>query len=146
MVKDGNYHVLLGFPPSVKLPSFVIRPDYSGGHVREVIAERNLKNLPRQINLSSPMVNTFEITMRYGRIWKFGIRIPYTDKDDLCIVIQPLTDHVHTMWLNSVSDDHKTLRLENYLTPNGDYADLHYVVVNGKLQKKPTPKKLKSHW
>lgn len=55
----------------------------------------------------------FELAVRDTGKHKYGVRIPYTDRDDLILVIIHTGEadvyRVITAWLNSVDDAHATL-------------------------------------
>lgn len=75
-----------------------------------------------QINLPNHLViaDAVEVTVEARRITKLLIRIKYNNDFDLSLVIIPdfalNTGFVKTVWLNEVSDVHKTLKREGYAT------------------------------
>lgn len=122
-IPNGDWNVVIGFP-EIDLPSGYIRLWYSDHAKDEMIKEKLgiIHNPPRSISIEQDRI--FEITTSNGQIWKFGIRIPYTETDgryfrDLCLIISWSQDRgeVITVWTNYKQDTYRNLRNKTYLDP-----------------------------
>lgn len=123
MVSDGDYHVKIGFPASVKIPSGRIPIDITDrAHVSNRLSDLQIATLPSGVDLSWSCAQIFEISVAHGEVWKFGVRIPLgcaeAPSDDLCMIFAWPSKRLITLWLNHSSDDHKTLNRSRYIDPN----------------------------
>ena len=71
--------------------------------------------LPCDIKFSGS--NIFEAEIIGGQVVKLGLRLPYNDRQDLCIILR-MNKHnqvtIITCYLNSKNDNHPTLNKSNY--------------------------------
>lgn len=71
--------------------------------------------IPEVITIN--VADIFEVEVIGNRVTKFVVRTSYNAKHDICVVIVPVTPYegrVKTVWLNSKSDNHKTLDKNKY--------------------------------
>lgn len=111
------YHYKLGIPDYLQVRFGVISLKY-GQHSMEKAYERAGKTfkVPAKLNTDSAKVIEVEETNRITT--KVVYRIPFDNRDDLCIVIIPQTCQVKTVWLNSIDDKHYTLNERPYTKVN----------------------------
>lgn len=112
MIADGLYHRDI-YIPKVKFSDKNYPVSY-GKHALEA-AETDrygLIKLPKTVNMIN--VQIIEIEIKYSRIEKVLIRMPYNNHLDLCMVIIPDRFFVKTVWLNAHDDKHKTLDESKY--------------------------------
>lgn len=112
-----RYHKEIGFPPSLYIPEGIVRLWYSV-HAKERF-EGKYKGfliLPSYIKLTDK--NIFEVETPDGKYCeKVAARITYDDKKDICIVLNPATGKVITLWINYKKDEHQLINKEKYDVP-----------------------------
>lgn len=112
-----RYHKDIGFPESLRIPEGIVSLWY-GVHAKERF-EGKYKGqliLPSFIKLSTK--NIFEVETDDGRICeKVAARISYDNKRDICVVLNPSTGKVVTLWINYKKDKHELVNTHKYNTP-----------------------------
>ena len=109
------YHKNLGFPTTLHLEDeYIITPKYSQHSLKSSKDDRYGEiGLPILIKANKESIIEVE-TADNITADKILIRIPYSSKYDICIVILLETSVIKTVWLNSVDDKHQTLVKNKY--------------------------------
>lgn len=113
------YHSEIGIPESVRrqVPSGVYALEYSKHAIEASESERYGKiPLVELIDTTNKNINIIEVEMTNNSITKILYRCKLNEKFDLCIAVNPLRWIVKTVWLNCVTDKHKTLNKALYDT------------------------------
>jgi hypothetical protein len=111
------YHREVGFPSSLKLPQGRKNLWYSA-HARERIEGkyRGFLILPSFIIINKN--NIIEVGTENNVICnKVLVRTSYDDRKDICVVFNPNTGKVITLWTNYKNDKHETLDKTKYNVP-----------------------------
>lgn len=111
-IADGLYHKDIILPP-LKLMDAYLELNYTLHAIKSAENDRYEEiNLPSTINFT--MVEVIEIEILDGDVEKMIVRQKYSKEYDLILVIMPRYMKVKTVWLNQVSDTHKTLDRSKY--------------------------------
>lgn len=114
MKATGTYHKDI-FMPKISPPNIDVNLVYSGHAKSACYNDRyGIIRTPRTINLSKTEV--IELTVENGNPTKVLVRTSYNSNSDLCLVILLEKMLVKTVWLNSKSDNHKSLDRSKYLS------------------------------
>ncbi len=109
-MKDGLYHKDLGNLPAV---SYSGKLTYTDHAKRASMSDRyGFINLPDRV---SPAAKVIEVEVKGGRAHKAVFRTAYDLKHDLCLVVLLASGTVKTVWLNKLTDSHKTLDKSRYV-------------------------------
>ena len=111
-IADGLYHKDIILPP-LKLRDEYLELSYTLHAFQSAENDRyGTINLPSKINLA--MAEVIEVEILNGDVEKIIVRQKYSKEYDLILVIIPRYMRVKTVWLNQVSDTHKTLDRSKY--------------------------------
>jgi hypothetical protein len=106
------YHKNTGMP-KIEIQKTKIKPRYS---IHAMDSAENdfydIIELPAVVDLAN--ADIFEIETDNKKIVKIAFRIAYNEEFDLCIAMLIPSNKVKTVWLNSVDDQHETLKKERY--------------------------------
>jgi hypothetical protein len=125
-IPDGVWHVELGFPQDITLPTEQnVRLIYGTHAKEEALRDKNgpMTNLPQVVDVNPEDI--FEIGTIDGHLDKIGIRKRYYESPkglshrDIIIIISwgSGKGRVRTVWSNLHDDTHTTLNKSNYLNP-----------------------------
>lgn len=110
-----KYHHKVGLPCNFRTPTHTIRPVYTR-HAREQarLDRYGYILLPYEINLSEYKV--FEIGIEDGKLVHMGVEGRYDSKHKVTFVFKLDAGKwiVKTVWLNELSDGHRTLNRAAY--------------------------------
>lgn len=112
-----RYHKDIGWPESLRIPKGIVQLYYST-HAKERFRGKykGLLILPSFIKLTNQ--NIFEIeTKDRKNCSKVAVRISYDENKDICIVLNPSTGMVVTLWTNLKKDKHELINTNKYSTP-----------------------------
>ena len=111
-IANGLYHKDIILPP-LKLRDAYLELSYTLHAIKSAENDRYEEiNLPSTINFA--MVEVIEIEILDDDVEKMVVRQKYSKEYDLILVIMPRYMRVKTVWLNAVSDTHKTLDRSKY--------------------------------
>jgi hypothetical protein len=111
---DGLYHRQLGFP-NVPLPCGTFLLSYTRHAIKAAQTDRYGKvNLPKWVEFGPEDV--VEIEVKNAQVSKMLVRIAYSERFDLCLVMLPgdVWAKVLTVWLNHRLDRHDSLNVRRY--------------------------------
>lgn len=116
------YHRDIGIPGHLLSPLHrKVRLEYSRQAMREAANDKLgvITRPPFELNIRPEFVVEVE-SLGNVAVTKAVIRVPYEPNRDLILVIIPNGNNtwfVKTLWTNSCTDNHKTLRKQNYANP-----------------------------
>ncbi len=120
---EKKYHKVLGFPKQVNSllkkaqdSNFVMKFTYTS-HARQQ-AYRNNERIRLPDRLPYKRCDVFEAVTINETLNKVVFRTSYTRQLDLIMVVSAEDNTVLTVWLNKVSDTHKSLDTTRYCIPS----------------------------
>lgn len=118
-MKNGLYHKDI-FLPKIRLQDKPLKVYYSLHAIDAAKNDRYGKIiLPDTINFCSGTI--IEVELKNDKVVKILLRVNYSQKYDLCIVIGSQF-RVRTVWLNDKNDNHHTLNRAKYITRAEAYS------------------------
>ena len=114
-MKDGKYNKAV-YLPEMKWKDVDYQLRYSP-HSQEQMEVKEIESAPNFINLTQ--VELVEMEVAYGKPFKVVVRQPYDGEFDIVHVILLKGLIVKTVWLNSRSDKHRTLKNKSQYVQKG---------------------------
>lgn len=110
------FHKDIGIPAHVAGPRAGLRLNYSS-HAKRAALDDGITRAPAVLPAT---VTVIEVEVVAGRVTKWVVRFPDANAPgkDLVMAVQP-DGLVRTVWHNSSTDTHKTLKRWLYTQPNG---------------------------
>jgi len=112
----------LMFHKDVFIPDFAKKPLFEGKvtyarHAQNVSSGANgiaALNLPEEFHAANATLVEAEVNPATGEVEKQVWRVPFDEQNDLCFPMMA-NGFIKTVWLNSRTDSHATLRRTRYL-------------------------------
>jgi hypothetical protein len=111
------YHKDIGFPESLKIPYGIVNLRYSH-HARQRFKWKYREQiiLPSYVRISES--NVVEAGTEDGECCsKLMVRIAYDNRQDMCVVLNPYSGKVITLWINNKQDRHDLFDKTKYNQP-----------------------------
>jgi hypothetical protein len=111
------YHKDIGFPASLRIPEGIVNLWYSG-HAKDRIVGKYKGQLILPTFIKITKNNTVEVSTENNIVVnKLLVRTDYDNKKDICVVLNPDTGKVITLWINYKNDKHESLNRTKYDIP-----------------------------